>query len=243
MRIIGHRGQVVTGGPPENTVAAARAALAASADGIEVDVRLSGDNVALCVHDPELRRLAGRPDVVAHSPWHVLREIPLPGDRRIARLDEILGLVAGRGTVVLDLKHEAGRAEPLAAAVIDAVQRHEAAHAVVVSSASATVLAAVCARDPELRRALITGPRTTMRVGLSRTQAGGHHDLHPHVSAVLADHTAAERAAADGLTLRAWTVNRPVDAHLLDLVGVAEVITDVPGLLRTALHPPAARLS
>ena len=47
--ILGHRG--ASGSAPENTMAAFRLALAADADGIETDLRLSADNVVVLFHD------------------------------------------------------------------------------------------------------------------------------------------------------------------------------------------------
>lgn len=49
------------GAPPENSVTAVEAALAAGADGVEVDVRLTRDGVAVCVYDVDLWRVAGVP--------------------------------------------------------------------------------------------------------------------------------------------------------------------------------------
>ncbi|GAB4363032.1 MAG: glycerophosphodiester phosphodiesterase [Cyanophyceae cyanobacterium] len=56
--ILGHRGDSAHG--PENTLAAVRLAIAAGADGIEVDLQPLADGaIALC-HDLNLRRLTGR---------------------------------------------------------------------------------------------------------------------------------------------------------------------------------------
>ena len=52
--IIGHRGSSALA--PENTLAAFRHAIADGADGIEFDVRLSSDGVAVVIHDPTLER-------------------------------------------------------------------------------------------------------------------------------------------------------------------------------------------
>src|SRR4026208_948606 len=61
--IIGHRG--ASAGAPENTMAAFRAAIAAGADGIEFDVRLSRDGVPVVIHDSTLRRTGGLPQRIA----------------------------------------------------------------------------------------------------------------------------------------------------------------------------------
>src|SRR5215467_1491294 len=55
--IIGHRGASAVA--PENTMAAFREATAVGADGIEFDVRLTGDGVPVVIHDSTLRRTGG----------------------------------------------------------------------------------------------------------------------------------------------------------------------------------------
>src|SRR5690349_12288366 len=52
--IIGHRGASAVA--PENTMAAFRSAIETGADGIEFDVQLSKDNIAVIIHDDNLRR-------------------------------------------------------------------------------------------------------------------------------------------------------------------------------------------
>ena len=56
--IIAHRG--ASKHAPENTFAAFRRAIDAGADGIELDVRLAKDGVAVVFHDSSLKRIAGR---------------------------------------------------------------------------------------------------------------------------------------------------------------------------------------
>ncbi|MFV8833671.1 glycerophosphodiester phosphodiesterase family protein [Aquisalimonas sp.] len=56
-RIIAHRG--VARSYPENTLAAFEAAVAAGADGIELDIQLTADGVPVVLHDPSLQRTTG----------------------------------------------------------------------------------------------------------------------------------------------------------------------------------------
>ena len=55
--IIGHRGASALA--PENTLAAFRRAINDGADGIEFDVRLAKDGVAVVIHDATLERTTG----------------------------------------------------------------------------------------------------------------------------------------------------------------------------------------
>ncbi len=237
MQLLGHRGQVCEGGPPENTVAAVTAALDGGADGVEVDVRLTADGVPVCVHDPDLRRVAWSGRQVATSTHAELRAVRLPRGQRVATLDEVLTVAGGRGLLVLDLKLHRDPV-PLAAAVVDVLRRDRFRTAVVLSSFAPEVLAALRTYRARWPRALITGPEVPAVVALSRASALRCAALHPDAKAVLADHGIAERAAERGIVLRCWTVNRSVDARLLDIAGVPAVITDDPRGLRLALTAP-----
>lgn len=238
MQLLGHRGQIDPAGPPENTIAAIEAALAGGADGVEVDVRVTADGIAVCVHDADLRRVAWCGRQVATTSYATLAEIPLPGWQHIPRLDDVVQAMRGRGLLVLDLKLGPGSSAALVTAVMTALGR-AAASDVVVSSESGHVLDALREAQPRLRTALITGPHVPAVAALHRAVVDDHHDVHPHVRALLADHGVAERAAALRKTIRCWTVNRGIDARLLAIAGVPSVITDDPRRLRAALDGSA----
>src|SRR5688572_26115213 len=71
--IIAHRGASAVA--PENTMAAFREAIAVGADGIEFDVRLSRDGIAVVIHDNTLRRTGGLPSRVADLHWSQLSKV------------------------------------------------------------------------------------------------------------------------------------------------------------------------
>ncbi|TML76913.1 MAG: glycerophosphodiester phosphodiesterase, partial [Actinobacteria bacterium] len=52
MRVIAHRG--ASARAPENTLTAFRAALEAGADGVELDARLTADDVVVVLHDDDV---------------------------------------------------------------------------------------------------------------------------------------------------------------------------------------------
>ena len=73
--IIAHRG--LSARAPENTVAAIRMAIAAGADGVEFDVRLSRDGIPVVFHDETLFRTARRKervDSLTETPTICLRK-------------------------------------------------------------------------------------------------------------------------------------------------------------------------
>lgn len=131
--VVGHRGARARF--PENTLPAVRHALAAGAGGVEVDVRVTADDVLVVTHDatlpPERCRLPGGPPVppglaVRGLAFEALRRFDcgaiadprFPGQRAvpgtpIPSLDEVLALLvspeppgAGDATLFLELKRE-----------------------------------------------------------------------------------------------------------------------------------------
>ncbi|MCX7845927.1 MAG: glycerophosphodiester phosphodiesterase family protein, partial [Dictyoglomaceae bacterium] len=56
MIILGHRGNAYN---PENTIKAFKSAIEMGADGIELDVQKTKDNILIVCHDENLKRLTG----------------------------------------------------------------------------------------------------------------------------------------------------------------------------------------
>ncbi len=236
MQIIGHRGSI-SDRTPENTLAAVEAALAAGAHGVEVDVRLTADGVAVCCHDPGLQRVAGISRGVRSLTYAELSDIRVDG-HPVPTVAEVMVVVAGRARLVLDLKPEQ-RPLSLVTAVGQAMAgtAHAAQLDLVLSSAEPAILEACSGLAPAAERALIVSGVETPSRCLAQALRRGDNALHVQMRTVFSAPDIVRMAQDNGLQVRAWTVNRGVDARLLRLLGVDAVITDVPGLLRRALDP------
>ena len=114
-RLAAHRG--ATSLAPENTLAAIRRAFEAGADGVEVDVRLSSDGVAVLVHDEDTGRVAGVPRPVAEQTAAELAALALIGGGSIPTLADALAIVPAGRVLWLDLKLRAGEVERALAGV------------------------------------------------------------------------------------------------------------------------------
>jgi glycerophosphoryl diester phosphodiesterase len=234
MEVIGHRGAP---SPVENTLAAVETAFAVGAHGVEVDVRLTADRVAVSVHDPDLLRVAGAAVVVDRTCWSQLRRVVLPGGHVVPSLREVVTEVAGRGRLVVDVKPDP-RVRTLAGRVVAAVDGLPRAD-VVISSTDPQLLLEVGRRDPGLPLALIACGDLSRAVDWA---AGlGCDALHPELRSLLRSPEVVTQAREARLGLRVWTVDRPVDAELLERIGCDAVITDAPATLlsRTLVRPTA----
>lgn len=247
MRLYAHRGSP---GPStvENTLPAVSASLLDGADGVEVDLRLSADGVLVVSHDPTLRRTAGARLAVATSTWHELHAASGRAGVPLARVEQVLDVLAGR-PVVLEVKRPLPGAVPdtVAAllAVLGAQRRDGRPLDVTVSSFSPAVVREVRTTAPGelgVRTALLGDVRDRPTSLLRQALEDGHDPIHPNVAALLAEPSAVGRAHALGVGVVPWTVNRGRALRRLDALGVDGCITDVPVSARLALaaRVPAA---
>ena len=95
-------------GHVENSPLAIRAAIAAGY-GIEIDVQLSRDGVAMVFHDETLDRLTGQTGLLANHLAADLQKITLTDSSDcIPTLAEILAIVAGQTPLLIEIKDQTG---------------------------------------------------------------------------------------------------------------------------------------
>lgn len=87
---------------PENSLAAFSAAIEFGA-GIECDLRLTVDRHLVVFHDADASRLCQSPLRIGQSPWEDVRRLSVAG-HPIPRLEDVLDLVDGRTSLLLELK-------------------------------------------------------------------------------------------------------------------------------------------
>lgn len=221
-RVIGHRGAPRLA--PENTLQSFRAAAGTGVAWIETDVSLLGDGTPVICHDPDLQRLAGRPERLRDLRCADLERLGVQAI--VPTLDAALETLGDYGlSVNLDIKTHGGEAGAVAEAtlaVLDA--RQWPIDKLVISSFNFAVLERLRALRPDLPLGLLyDAPADDWRATAQRLSAATIHPNHAHLSAAIT----AEMIAA-GVRVLTWTVNRPADAIRLWRWGVDGVITDDP---------------
>jgi len=99
MKIFAHRGFSYKF--KESTLSAYQGAIDVGADGLECDVRLTKDNVAVCFHDRNTKRIAGVNKRIASLTLNELREIT-----EVVTLEELLELAkSAKREVLVETKH------------------------------------------------------------------------------------------------------------------------------------------
>lgn len=114
----------------ENSRAAFEAAIAAG-HGVETDVQVSKDGVAMVFHDYELDRLTRKSGPVIARKAAKLEKIKFKdSDETVPRLTEMLALIDGRAPVLIELKAKSRKVKKLCRSVADALAAYEGEAAV-----------------------------------------------------------------------------------------------------------------
>jgi glycerophosphoryl diester phosphodiesterase len=243
--IIGHRGAAAHA--PENTIPSFRLAERAGADVIELDVRLTADDVPVVIHDPTLYRTTGRPLIVAHEPFERLRAADAG-----ARFSPDRGRTypyRGRGVRIPSLE-EVATALPKMPLLIDVKAR-----------GAEPAIRRVLWRTGALHRALIVGfdeaAFRSFRDGTTVTGAGRAEMASLLVRSLLRRLPArvpydaiflprrywgieispipfVRAGRALGFPVHTWVENDPIVARALWRSGITGIVTDDPGALRVA---------
>lgn len=102
---IAHRGLFDnTTNAPENSLEAFRLALMENF-GVELDVQITADQKLVVFHDDTLERMCGVKKKVTECNYEELKQYKLAGsEENIPLLDEVLGIVAGRVPLVVEIK-------------------------------------------------------------------------------------------------------------------------------------------
>ncbi|MDE0521454.1 MAG: glycerophosphodiester phosphodiesterase family protein [Boseongicola sp.] len=158
-RPIAHRAlHDASDGRPENSRAAVNAALK-HGYGIEIDVQLTSDAQAAVFHDHALERLTGREGLVRERSMPELASIALKGSNEtIPDLAEVLGMVAGRVPLLIEIKDPDGTFGPDVGSLEGTVARTLAGYGgpAAVMSFNPHCVATMQALAPGVPRGLVT---------------------------------------------------------------------------------------
>ncbi len=167
--VVGHRGVPLL--HQENTLAGFRRAVALGVPAVELDVRLTADRRAVCVHDADLRRLTGVAADLGDLTWdqvyrlELRRELPMgiraDGSQAVARydrperiplLEEVLAEVSGKVLINVELKITGRRPWEIevGAVVAEELARANALDRVIVTSFDPRKLRAAARARPGL---------------------------------------------------------------------------------------------
>jgi glycerophosphoryl diester phosphodiesterase len=236
--IIAHRGYCSM--HPENTIPAIRAAWQTSADGVEVDVRLTKDNQVVLIHDPHTGRVANKTVYVCETTVRELRKLNFGAGVKIPLLSEMLATVPKKRKLFIEPK-----CNEVITPLAEIINRCTIAPGQILFLGYETNVDISILRQtfPEYPVHLVVevdentdfaGNHIAQKAcekGVDGIQIG-----HPHerrLGRINRDFVKSIKRA--GLSIHVWTVNEHVRAKRLMHAGVDGITTDKPELLTKCL--------
>lgn len=221
---LGHRGASAHAG--DNTIEAFELAVAHGADGVELDVRFTADDIVVLNHDVDI----GEMGPLIHHEFATVRthhpEIPT--------LDEALAVLADL-IVNVEIKNSPMDADydpthRMANVVARWIARHDIHDRVVVTSFNPETVAAVRNADATIVTGQLCDIGFNIVRGAAAVAAAGHSWIAPWVADIVADPLATIGAAHEaGLSIVTWTADDPDDIATVTAAGIDAIISNDPG--------------
>jgi glycerophosphoryl diester phosphodiesterase len=230
-KIVAHRGGAAVA--PENTLAAARQAIADGFDWIEIDVQESRDGQVMVIHDEDLKRVGGVDLVVWETDAAELQQVdvgsrfsPAFKDERVPTLGQLLDVCKDKIGVMIELK-QFGHNQRLEERVAEIVTAHRMDDQVMAVSFDALSLRKLKALRPDWQvgwdtKDPVADPR--------RIEANFLSITHEHATPELF-----KMAHRRSMPVCVWTVNDPELAAAIAGRGADMIVTDDPVMVRDVL--------
>ena len=238
MRIIGHRG--ASGYEPENTLPAFRLAGSLGADGVELDVRWTGDRKAVVLHGDEVEKVSdgrGRASQMTLGELKRLnfafKDPSFQGREPLPELWEALDACRDMELIDIEIKTDVPEGDDLPAYVAELVRRMGISRRVVVSCFSLPAVLLAKKENPELRIGFLWKHPGSFRKTAETCFFCGVDLLCP--SAQLVTERMVAFSTGLGLAVYPWTVDCPKRALRLAEMGCQGIITNYPDIIRDSV--------
>ncbi|MHC1740021.1 MAG: glycerophosphodiester phosphodiesterase [Anaerolineaceae bacterium] len=230
--VFGHRGACAHA--PENTLASFRLAVEQGADFIELDAKLSKDNVVMVIHDPTVDRTTNGKGKVNALTLAELKKLDA-GSRfdakfageSIPTLDEVFRAVGQQIYVNVELTNYSSKKDNLVQLVAKIVLANHMEDRVIFSSFYPENLVRIHELLPQAPTAILCLPGLPgLPFRSSLLLKTSPHLIHPFLSdvtekMVMLEHNRERR-------VHVWTVNEANDIERLVKIGVDGIFTDDP---------------
>jgi glycerophosphoryl diester phosphodiesterase len=221
---------------PENSLAGVRIAIALGADGVEIDVRLTGDGVPVLMHDRSPMRTTGMPGPVSMYSLAELRRARLEDTGEpVPTLQEVLELLPDTLLLALEVKDTAAT-EPS----LDLVRQAGAQERTLLWSYREAAVGQTARSLPDVEPTLLrddTDPEG-VRSFLDTAELWGARGISAHWD--LIEPTFVDLATKRGL--RVYSMTRDLNTvSEKAAAGLAAIVTDHPSEVRSILEKMPAR--
>ncbi|MEC7911332.1 MAG: glycerophosphodiester phosphodiesterase family protein [Pseudomonadota bacterium] len=240
IKVIGHRG--ASENAPENTLSSISEAWSQSADGVEVDVRLTKDLKLVCIHDKNTLRTSGKDALVKNTTLEDLRKMDFGAWRGkewinepIPVLEEVIELIPKDKKLFIEVKNGKRAINPL----VDVLQVYkEQQKNISIISFNEEVLSGVKELLPDITVNLLVSfeeevekqkERLLSKIRRSNIDGLG---LQSHMQLTKGFLKALMK---ENKAIHVWTVDQPEEAKRYQEIGLASVTTNRPGQIRNFL--------
>lgn len=243
--VVAHRG--ASAREAENTLDAFEAAVAAGADAVELDVRLTADGQPVVLHDAKLDRTTDATGPLVARTLADLRRVRIRtrdgGSTTVPSFREVLEALSDRIALDIELKNVPDEpdfqpgAERLVTATLEVLREIGGAGDVLVSSFDPVALDAVRRRAPDVATGLLTTADVDPHAAVTFARDRGHPWVLPAVGGVRgAGADLVETAHAASIRIGTWITDDPSEAVALFVSGVDAIATNDPGPVVAAVR-------
>jgi len=225
-RYQGHRGYWMEGAQ-ENTLESFIAAKNRGLQMVEMDVRLSKDQIPVVFHDADLKRLSGLDKKVEDCLASELREWA-----KAPALEEVLLSPLMPAYFNIELKSSSALDGTLEKQVVSLIQKHKAQERILFSSFNPLSLWRLSRHLPEVPRALLASEEKEPgnRIYLRRLWLAPYVNVHAlHLDHHYVDISRLQYWRRRGVPVALWTVNEAEKAELCLQAGAFSIISDTLG--------------
>lgn len=262
--VIGHA--CAAGEAPANTLAGVRAALDAGAEAMELDTQLCADGIPVLMHDETVDRTTNLKGPIRSLTLSELQAADAGNGEPVPTLDQVFELVAGRLTIMCELKRTKDRPDQdqqLVDAVLAVAEKHHAMDWCAIHSFNPDMVERARKSEPRISATIISVPVRDEEISAGDNPASGPlganrvattlgippYTIDRLIAALLErngqalsiEHHRIDRelilkAKRRQITVWAWTADTPEDWARLIGAGVDGIITNVPHQLRDYLE-------
>ncbi len=223
--VIAHRG--AHSEFPENTIAAFEAALTLGADGVEMDVRLTGDGQVAVVHERRTDAGGGRRAPVGRLTLARINDARAAAglSATVPTLQAVLDALPATFLIDVELKVRGARVDALVSRVVDAVRGSDRFETTLVTSHNPLAIRRLRKTEPRIDRGYIWGHSHPWPLRVHRfSLVPDAHWLAPSENSF--DRGLLDRCHRLGRRVLAWDVDVPDPSWL---AGIDAIVTDDPG--------------
>ena len=209
--VVAHRG--ASSERPENTLAAYEAAVAAGADAVELDVRLTADGVPVLLHDADVGVTSDGHGQVHRLPLADVKRLRVRGEE-VPTFAEAVRLLSGRIGLDVEIKNLPGEEsfdspkEAAVEAVLRVLDEEAWSGPLLVCSFNWLSIERVRERAPEIATGFLTIAAIDPRAALVYAVREGHAFVLPHVEGLIpAGPSFVQEAHDQGVRVGTWTVD------------------------------------